>query len=279
MRRAQLAINSISTRQSRLEEALTAYAQAGFHQVEFALAQVKAWLAEGHTVDELHHLLARSGLRSIGGFEAHVACFTTPEEQRANHALTLANAALIDELGGGILVVGCDGPPQPTLAVLDIVAETLRRLAREIEDRHVTLALEFNWSPLVKSLQSAVRVAEKANHPHVGVLFDTAHYYTTTTKLEHLTAATVPWIKHVHLNDMRDKPGELSHCNADRVLPGSGILDVAGIIALLEQYGYTGSFSLEMFNEELWQLPASEAARRCYQSLLPLCIDGGIEQE
>ena len=34
---------------------------------------------------------------------------------------------------------------------------------------------------------------------------------------------------------------------------------------------YDGYFSIEMFNRDLWQLPAAEAARRCYKSLLALC--------
>jgi hypothetical protein len=29
--------------------------------------------------------------------------------------------------------------------------------------------------------------------------------------------------------------------------------------------------SIELFSQELWRLPAAEAARRCYTSLLPLC--------
>jgi len=271
MQTAQLAINSVSTHHTGLEEALEAYAAAGFRNVEFVLPLVKDWTAQGHTVDDVRQLLARYNLRAIGGFETHVECFTTPESQRANYEIHLGNAALIHELGGGTLVVGTDGPDQPSLASLDSVASALHGLARQIEGLNVQIALEFNWSPLVKSLQSAVIVVEKVNHPQVGVLFDPAHYYTTVTKLEHLNANTVRWIKHVHLNDMRDKPGDLSDCNADRVLPGDGILDLRMLIATLEQHGYTGFFSIEMFNAELWQLPATEVGRRCYQSLLPLC--------
>ena len=64
----------------------------------------------------------------------------------------------------------------------------------------------------------------------------------------------------------------------DGVVTGYGTIDgrpVLGvrheIIGTLEQGGYDGFFSLEMFNADLWRLPAKEAARRCYESLLPLC--------
>lgn len=274
MKREQLAINSVSTRQSGLEEALDAYAEAGFRQVEFVLPLVKDWLAAGHSVDEARRLLEERNLRAIGGFETHIVCLGAPEARRANHDLLGANARLIHDLGGGAMVVGTDGPVQPPsdpVAALDSVAEALRELAERTDGLDVTIALEFNWSPLVKSLQSAVLAAQGANHPRVGVLFDPAHYYVTPTKFEHLNAETVPWIKHVHLDDMRDRPGDLSHCNDDRVLPGEGVLDLSALIGALERHGYAGYYSIEMFNADLWRLPAHEAARRCYQSLLPLC--------
>jgi 2-keto-myo-inositol isomerase len=279
----QLAINSVSTRHEDLEEALNAYAAAGFRNVEFVLPHVKDWLARGHDVDDVRCLLAVRNLRAIGGFEKALECFSAPESRRANHELHLQNATLIHELGGGTLVVGADGPAQPVadpLAALDTVAGTLSNLARQIAGLDVTIALEFNWGPLVKSLHSAVLVAASVDHPQVGVLFDPAHYHTTPTKFEHLTGATVRWIKHVHLNDMRDKPGDLSNCNSDRVLPGEGILDLAALIGALERHGYNGYFSIEMFNEDLWQLPAAEAARRCYASLIPLCrtADAGLDE-
>jgi sugar phosphate isomerase/epimerase len=271
MQRTQLSINSVSTTHSGLEEALAAYAGAGFRLVEFVMPLVKNYLAHDHTLDDVRALLARYQLRSIGGFETHLVCFGTSAERQVNVDLLVHNAHLIHEFGGGTMVVGTDGPEQISLSCLDQIAKSLRELAERIEGFQVNIALEFNWSPVVKSLQSAALVVNKVWHPQVGILFDPAHYYTTVTKLEHLTADTVSLIKHVHLDDMRDKPGELSNCNSDRVLPGQGILDLGSIIARLEQFGYNGFYSIEMFNEELWKMPASEAAALCYKSLLPLC--------
>ncbi len=271
MQRSQLSINSVSTTHNGLEEALAAYASAGFRQVEFVMPLVKDYIAHNHTLADVRALLARYQLRSIGGFETHVVCFGAPDAQQANFDLLVNNARLIHELGGGTMVVGTDGPAQISLASLDQIAQSLHELAGRIEGLQVNIALEFNWSPVVKSLQSAVLVVNEVQHPQVGILFDPAHYHTTVTKFEHLTAETVPLIKHVHLDDMRNKPGELSNCNSDRVLPGQGMLDLWALIARLEEFGYNGFYSIEMFNEELWKLPALESALLCYNSLLPLC--------
>jgi 2-keto-myo-inositol isomerase len=158
MKREQLAINSVSTQQRGLDEALDAYAAAGFRNVEFVLPLVKEWVAHDHSIDDARRLLAAHDMRAIGGFETHLACLAPPEPRRANHDLLRANAQLIHDLGGGTMVVGTDGPSQPLpdpLAALDTIADVFGVFMRAIEDVDVTVALEFNWSPVVKSLQSA----------------------------------------------------------------------------------------------------------------------------
>ncbi len=72
---------------------------------------------------------------------------------------------------------------------------------------------------------------------------------------------------------MADKPGELCNCNADRVLPGRGCLDLRAIFGRLEDYGYRGYFSIEMFDEALWSMQAEASAKRMYDSLQYLCED------
>lgn len=273
MLRSQLAINSITTRQGSFEEALDAYSAAGFPQVEFHLPLLKDWLASGHSVDDAKRALTERNLTGIGGFQAPIECFSDTSAREQNRALHLENARLIDALGGGTLVMGTDGPATPSLDALPMVAEALKALAGQIEELNVNLALEFNWGPLVKSLDSARRVCELVDHPRVGILFDPAHYHCTVTKFSDINAESVRWLKHVHLNDMANKPGDLSNCNADRVLMGDGILDLHALISRIDDLGYTGAYSIELFNEELWDLPAKETAARCYASLLPYCSD------
>jgi sugar phosphate isomerase/epimerase len=151
------------------------------------------------------------------------------------------------------------------------MAAVFAQVADRIASSGVTLCIEFNWSPLVKSLYTAADIAQRSGRSNVGVLFDPAHYYCTPTKFEQLTEENVAMIRHVHVDDMRDKPPELSNCNSDRVLPGQGILDLPALLGRLEQYGYDGYFSIELFNEELWAMPVTEAASLMYDSLLWLC--------
>jgi 2-keto-myo-inositol isomerase len=281
MNRSQLAINSVSTIREPLDVCLPAYAEAGFRYVEFPLRHVREYLDTGHTVSDVCALLADNGLHCIGGFDCAVECFSPAQQRAENHRRILDNARFLAELGGTCLVVGTDGPAD-LKAVPDPIGEmaaVFSDVADAIADTGVTLCIEFNWSPLVKSLRTAAEIARRANHltavhgSAVGVIFDPAHYYCTPTKFDQLTAENVATVRHVHVDDMRDKPAELSNCNSDRVLPGQGILDLRALFGRLELLGYDGYFSIEMFSEELWAMPAEEAARRMYDSLLTLCED------
>ena len=277
MKIEQLAINSISTK-GTLEEKLAAYRAAGFKNVEFALGDVKEFLASGHSISDAQNLLRENNLKCIGGFEGTLLAFAEDDERAQNQAQLLENAKLLQSLGGSTLVVGTDGPSDastPAEEVLAQLASAFAEVGREIADTNVCLAIEFNWSPVVKSLRTAAEISRRANAQsgldNVGILFDPAHYHCTPTKFEQLTPETIALIKHVHVDDMKDKPGELSDCNSDRALPGQGCLDLPALFGKIESGGYSGLFSIEMFDPALWALSSREAAQKMHDSLLTLC--------
>jgi 4-hydroxyphenylpyruvate dioxygenase len=273
MKKNRLAINSVSTHHHPLDVCLAAYAEVGFGYVEFPLQHVRRYLEAGHSVADVVRLLEGHDLRCIGGFETGLECFTPAAQRVQNHARIVENAQLLAELGGTNLVVGTDGPPDLN-AVEDPLGEmaaVFGQVADAISSTGVHLCIEFNWSPLVKSLRTAAEIARRSERPNVGTIFDPAHYHCTPTKFDQLDAENVATIRHVHVNDMRDKPAELSNCNSDRVLPGEGILDLPALFGRIEALGYTGYFAIEMFSEELWAMPARKAAQAMYDSLLGLC--------
>jgi 2-keto-myo-inositol isomerase len=270
MRVDQIAINSVSTSGETLEERLDAYAAAGFRNIEFQLGHVKTFLGHGRSPQDARKLLDQRGLTCTGGFETHLAVFAPWEEREKNHENIVANAALLQTLGGSCLVVGTDGPPSPVDDPVGVISRVFGEVAERMEPYGVKLLIEFNWSPIVKSLRTAAEVARRSGSANAGVLFDTAHYHCTPSKFEQIDSATVDLIGNVHVNDMRDKPGELSHCNDDRELPGEGHLDLQAILGRIGSFGYEGYYVLEMFSDRLWAMPAAEAARLMYASMLRL---------
>jgi len=276
MKRTQLAINSVSNMKHPLEEVIAAYREVGFHQVEFVLSHIKDYLATGKTIDDARALLDAASIRCIGGFECSVDCFVDEDTRTSNLERIIDNANILSSLGATTMVVGTDGPGDTTTYTEDhlcTIAEGISTAATVIEHTGITLLLEANWSPVVKSLRTAADVVRRTGMENVGLIFDPAHYHCTPSKFDQLTPETVALIRHVHVDDMADKPGELSDCNGDRRLPGQGILDLKGLFGHLEKHGYSGYYSIEMFDEGLWAMPAVESARLMYDSLLTLCDD------
>lgn len=278
MHENQFAINSISTSGDSLEQRLDAYAEAGFKQVEFFLPHVKEFTRDCNNPVDARRLLEERGMTCIGGFETHLAVFEAAEARERNHQSIRQNAQLLQVFGGRNLVVGTDGPQRLDGNVLVEIATVFREVATSIQDYHVNLLLEFNWSPVVKSFRSAVEVARKSEMENVGVLFDSAHYHCTPTKFDQIRPDTVCHVKGVHVNDMRDKSGELSNCNSDRELPGEGHLNLHELFGQIEQCGYTGAFCIEMFSDALWALNPREAAQRMYTSMVTLLESPGASR-
>jgi 4-hydroxyphenylpyruvate dioxygenase len=122
---------------------------------------------------------------------------------------------------------------------------------------------------MVKTLIAAVEIANQSGAANVGVLFDPAHFNATPSKTEHITANTVRWIKHVHVDNMPATPAETTDCNTGRLLPGdpAGCYKLVELFGRFEQFGYKGNYAIEMFNAELWAQTPAVAAKRMFDAM------------
>ena len=78
----------------------------------------------------------------------------------------------------------------------------------------------------------------------------------------------------VHVNDWR----EPTRGWADRIIPGDGVADIAGILAALERAGWRGDYDLEIFSDNgtfgnaypdsLWNVEPRELVRRSRESFM-----------
>ena len=109
MKAENLTINSQCTFHWNLEEALDAYAAAGFRNVEPHLNLVKDWLDDGHTVDEARELFESRELRVVASSQLEIICFGSPDARMPNLRANAENARLVRELGDDKMIVGTDG--------------------------------------------------------------------------------------------------------------------------------------------------------------------------
>jgi sugar phosphate isomerase/epimerase len=98
----------------------------------------------------------------------------------------------------------------------------------------------------VTSIPHAVDLMDEIDHPNVRLLYDVYHLWDTPDVLEHTRAVAPRVAPSVHICDFRDP----TRNDFDRVLPGDGIIDLAGIFGALEAGGWEGWVDLEIFSDD-----------------------------
>ena len=98
---------------------------------------------------------------------------------------------------------------------------------------------------------------------NVGLLVDSFHMYTSGDTWEHLAQIPKEKIVLCHINDAPDQ--SIPQINDfDRYLPGDGVIDLRGFMGALQQGGYAGPISLEVFNKDLKAMPPEQAAKKAW---------------
>lgn len=130
----------------------------------------------------------------------------------------------------------------------------------------ITPVLEFMSFSDVATLAQAVDVVQTAGQENAGLLIDTLHCHSAATNLGDLATIPEKWIHYVHICDaVADVPetreGRQRIAREQRLFPGEGAIDVAGIVKHLPP---DIVYALEVPNpERVNALGAEEYARRC----------------
>jgi sugar phosphate isomerase/epimerase len=133
----------------------------------------------------------------------------------------------------------------------DIVVDGVRTLARVAAEAEMTLAIELLHPSLhelfgfVHTIADAVALLDTAGEPNTAIALDTWHLEEGDRLLENVRAIATR-VSSIHVNDRREPTR--SWC--DRVLPGDGVVDVAGLLGSLDTGGFTGWYELEIISDD-----------------------------
>ena len=186
-------------------------------------------------------------------------------------------AARIDAICASVHRLAQFGPPAIVCLTgpgrdRDTVIAGLRTIAGEAARAGVRIGVEpinriggDDWT-MISSLHDAAELIDDADHPALGIQFDSWHLWNTdvVTDIERYADRFVG----VHIADW----SEPARGWCDRVLPGDGIADLPAILGALDRAGWDGFYDLEIFSDNgtfgnawpdsLWDVPAEELARR-----------------
>jgi sugar phosphate isomerase/epimerase len=165
----------------------------------------------------------------------------TPEAVRQSLAAMSASLAMAERLGAGVLRINVAGGPfDRDLLGVAWWQQAVRDVLALAEAKGILLALE-NAPDAVTGDATLIRdILTVFDSPWLKATFDTGNWLVAGWDPGQALSLLGDKVGYVHLKDMLSRDGAFVPC-----YPGSGSIDILGIIDRLEQSGYQGYYALE----------------------------------
>jgi 2-keto-myo-inositol isomerase len=138
-------------------------------------------------------------------------------------------------------------------------------LARDRADRlGIRIAFEFLGFGDCPVNTPAIAAETVDGIDGIDLVLDSCHWHASGG--EPLSGFPVARLALVHLNDAPEKPPREIE-DADRLLPGEGVIRLADLKRELTTRGFDGPWSLETFNPAYWKEDAEAVARRGFEAV------------
>lgn len=258
-------LNTSTIRPASLVQKIEAAAAAGFRAIEPWNADVDTHLAAGGTMAEIQGLLTKH--RLVVPSMIAIMGFVGNEEPGRDERLAEARRRMqqAKDLGSPFIVAS---PPmqRADLARCGVDYSELLQLGREVGVRP---AMEFlGFVEHVNSIATAREIMERSGDPTATIVIDWFHMVRgdgRETMFQDLRALRPEQIAIVHLDDVPYQKPVSEMTDGDRVYPGDGDIPVEELFGVLQEIGYAGPVSLELFSEELWTEDPFTVARTGFE--------------
>ncbi|MEX8518505.1 MAG: sugar phosphate isomerase/epimerase family protein [Leptothrix sp. (in: b-proteobacteria)] len=253
-----------------LEAKLKAVREAGFSQIMLAARDIV-----GHPdgIDAAVRAVRASGLR-VTGFQV-LRDFEGLSGHLHDYKLDIAKQmiGMAHALGAKVLLA-CSSTSQHASGDPDAIARDLRKLAMLAIPYGIRIAFEaLSWGRHLNEYPQSWDVVQRADCPNLGLGLDSYHIFATSTPLDMLDEIDPAKIYLVQLADfmwqeMRSVQERIDTARHFRVFPGEGVHSeaLAALVLKLDQLGYRGDYSFEVFNDDYQQLPLPYVAERARNS-------------
>jgi sugar phosphate isomerase/epimerase len=233
-------------------DTVRAVAEAGYDGVEIAPFTLAESVTDLGTAERaaIRDQATEAGLEVVGLhwlFVSPVGLHATTDDPQTRRRTTAYMQDLIrfcGDVGGKVMIIGSpkQREVQPGVAYetawerfVDMIAACVDLAAA----RDVMLCMEAlppDQTNFCTSLAEAVRMVDQVGHPHFRTMFDVHNARLETEPLPALVRRYMPYIRHVHVNEM------------DGGYPGGGDFDFGSILRVLEREAYDGYVSAEVFD-------------------------------
>ena len=260
----KLSFNGATTMKADLPTDIRAAAAAGFDYVEIWAAKLRKFLQEASTAS-LKTLFAADNIKPLSINSIEHITFREAAAYAQIKAECEELSSIAEAIGCPYIVVVPGKLPPGGLSSYEVIEESvgvLRELA-SIGERHgVALGFEFLGQKdcSVQTLELANEIVANVNRRNIGLVLDSFHFYTGGSTIKMIDALDSKRLFIFHIDDAENLPLD-QLTDAQRLLPGLGILPLQEIIAAFRRIGYDANASVEIFRPDYWERDPFELAR------------------
>jgi len=250
--RVSLNTSTIRGYQLPVEKQIDLCAEAGFDGIELWVSDVEAYVKQGGTVAELGRRIKQHGLvlENMIAFSTWMA--DDAVERAAGIQKMRQDMELTAGLGGKYIAAPVQGIPAVVKQKLPEYSDRYRVILEEGVQAGVTPLLELWGSGALNQLSDTAAITIGAAHPNASMLLDFYHLYRGGNSFDSLRQLNGGVLPVFHINDYPGSIPREALEDADRVFPGDGSCPFDEILPLLQEIGFRGAFSIELFNKTYW---------------------------
>lgn len=251
---SQLAVHTYTNQPWSIHECIENYARA-------EIGGISIWreTIAGQDLKKVRKHLDDSGLIPVSLVRGGFFTGKTISGRTDSIAQNLAALKEAEMLGLPSIVLVCGATigqsPEENLTQIE---EGIRAIIPAAESANIRLSIE-PLHPMyaadrsaVASLRDANLLAQRINHPLVGIAIDTFHvWWETNLEQEIRTCANNGHLFAFHICEF--KP-DFDHPLLDRGLPGEGVNATPRILRLVRESGFTGLTEVEIFSRKYWAM-------------------------
>jgi sugar phosphate isomerase/epimerase len=251
-------LNSSTIRPTPILEKIRVAAAAGYGAIELWHDDIDRHVQSGGTVEEVRRAVTDHGLAVPTTIMLKGWC--EPDGPAYQQGIAECRRRLEQSRAVGARHA-IAGPPHGAVDYA-LAAERYAALMDVGQEYGVLPAMEYlGFAQEVNSIAKALRIMTESGHPRATIVLDPFHDFRGGAGCEEIARLRPEQIAICHFDDAPASPPASQQRDADRVLPGDGVIPLRRFCELLRQIGYSGWVSLELFREDLWQRDPLEVAR------------------